>query len=47
VINTYRLWLRYELFRGNLTPSAFDASERMLVDFLKRQELPARTTMAT
>ena len=27
VVNTYRAWLRYELFRGNLTPEAFNASE--------------------
>jgi predicted PolB exonuclease-like 3'-5' exonuclease len=28
VINTYRVWLRYALFRGNLTDAAFQGSER-------------------
>jgi 3'-5' exonuclease len=27
VINTYRVWLRYELFRGRLTQNQFAASE--------------------
>ena len=27
VVNTYRLFLRYELFRGNLTPDQYAASE--------------------
>lgn len=30
VINTYRLWLRYQLFRGGLTSEQFKASERDL-----------------
>ena len=30
VINTYRLWLRYELFRGNLDRVTFKASEERL-----------------
>jgi 3'-5' exonuclease len=34
VINTYQLWLRYELFRGTLSQEAFDASERNLADFM-------------
>jgi len=34
VINTYQVWLRYELFRGTLSPDAFEASERNLVDFM-------------
>jgi 3'-5' exonuclease len=25
VVNTYRVWLRYELFRGTLSHSAFEA----------------------
>jgi predicted PolB exonuclease-like 3'-5' exonuclease len=33
IINTYRVWLRYELFRGTLSQNAFEASERDLVDF--------------
>jgi len=27
VVNTYRLWLRYDLFRGRLTPAQFAGSE--------------------
>ena len=27
VVNTYRLWLRHELFRGKLSHEAFQASE--------------------
>jgi predicted PolB exonuclease-like 3'-5' exonuclease len=35
VVNTYRLWLRYELFRGRLTENAFQASELNLIDLLR------------
>jgi 3'-5' exonuclease len=35
VINTYRVWLRYELFRGKLTRQSYDASEANLESFLK------------
>jgi predicted PolB exonuclease-like 3'-5' exonuclease len=35
VINTYRLWLRYEVFRGRLSGAEFQASEANLVDFIK------------
>jgi predicted PolB exonuclease-like 3'-5' exonuclease len=35
VVNAYRLWLRYELFRGRLTDAGFRASETSLVDFVK------------
>ena len=34
VVNTYRLWLRYELFRGTLSQNAFEASQRKLADFM-------------
>ena len=34
VVNTYRVWLRYELFRGTLSQDAFEASERNLADFM-------------
>jgi Predicted 3'-5' exonuclease related to the exonuclease domain of PolB len=34
VVKTYRLWLRYELFRGGLRPDAFEASQRNLADFM-------------
>jgi predicted PolB exonuclease-like 3'-5' exonuclease len=35
VVNTYRVWLRYELFRGRLSEAKFQASEAALVDFIK------------
>jgi 3'-5' exonuclease len=35
VINTYRVWLRHELFRGKLTDAAFQASEANLTEFIK------------
>jgi len=34
VVNTYRLWLRYELFRGRLTEAAMRASEENLQAFI-------------
>mgnify|MGYP003651627105 CR=1 FL=1 len=34
VVNTYRVWLRYELMRGALSPEAFEQSERSLTDFI-------------
>jgi 3'-5' exonuclease len=38
VINTYRVWLHYELFRGRLSHAAFHASELHLVEFVKAHE---------
>jgi predicted PolB exonuclease-like 3'-5' exonuclease len=35
VVNTYRVWLRHELFRGALTPDQFAASEAELQRFLQ------------
>jgi predicted PolB exonuclease-like 3'-5' exonuclease len=35
VVNTYRVWLRYELFRGRLTETAYQTSEVNLIDYLK------------
>ena len=35
VVNTYRVWLRHELFQGKLTNSAFEASEGSLQEFIK------------
>jgi hypothetical protein len=35
VLNTSRVWLRYELFRGRLSEAQFQASEADLVDFIK------------
>lgn len=34
VVNTYRIWLRYELFRGRLGEIEFTASEKALAVFL-------------
>ena len=38
IVNTYRVWLRYDLFRGRLSPSDFEASEQALAAFLKGKE---------
>ena len=35
VVNTYRLWLRHELFRGRLDQSQFDYSEQDVIGFSK------------
>jgi hypothetical protein len=35
VLNTYRVWLRYELFRGRLSEAEFQGSEANLVEFVK------------
>jgi 3'-5' exonuclease len=35
VVNTYRVWLRHELFRGRLSALEFEASEAALVEFIK------------
>jgi predicted PolB exonuclease-like 3'-5' exonuclease len=35
VVNTYRVWLRYELFRGRLNDAGFQASEANLAEFIK------------
>jgi predicted PolB exonuclease-like 3'-5' exonuclease len=35
VLNTYRVWLRYELFSGRLPEAAFQASEANLIEFVK------------
>ena len=34
-VNTYRVWLRYELFRGRLADNEFLASEESLAGFIK------------
>jgi 3'-5' exonuclease len=34
VVNTYRVWLRHELFRGRISALEFEASEAGLVDFI-------------
>jgi 3'-5' exonuclease len=35
VVNTYRVWLRYELFRGRMSEANFRASELNLIEFIK------------
>ena len=35
IANTYRLWLRHELFRGRLSDGGFQASETDLAEFIK------------
>ena len=35
IVNTYRLWLRHELFRGRLSDTGFQASETNLAEFIK------------
>jgi len=35
IVNTYRIWLRYELFRGKLTSSQIQLSEQKLGEFIK------------
>jgi hypothetical protein len=37
VVNTYRIWLRYELFRGRLTEQEFLASEDSLLGFIRER----------
>jgi predicted PolB exonuclease-like 3'-5' exonuclease len=39
IVNTYRVWLRYELFRGRLGPAEYEASNRSLSEYiLARQD---------
>ena len=35
VVNTYRVWLRYELFCGRLSESGHQTSERNLADLIR------------
>jgi predicted PolB exonuclease-like 3'-5' exonuclease len=35
VLNTYRVWLRHELFRGRLSDADFQASEANPAEFVK------------
>jgi predicted PolB exonuclease-like 3'-5' exonuclease len=39
VINTYQVWLRYELFRGNLSENEFEASQWTIMDFMTRRAI--------
>ena len=48
VVNTYRVWLRYELFRGKLTEAGFEASEANLDECIgARNKLKGAITDAT
>ena len=38
VLNTYRVWLRYELFRGRLSEPEFQGSEANLLEYIKARE---------
>jgi predicted PolB exonuclease-like 3'-5' exonuclease len=38
IVNTYRVWLRFELFRGRLGESEYAGSEEGLVTFIKARE---------
>ncbi|MGO9546797.1 MAG: 3'-5' exonuclease [Rhodomicrobium sp.] len=42
IVNTYRVWLRYELFRGRLGQNEYEASERGLAEFVKAKETSKR-----
>ena len=35
IVNTYRVWLRYELFRGRLTHAEYGASEANLLEYIR------------
>ena len=37
VVNTYRVWLRYELFLGRLSEKSFESSEQNLGEFIGAQ----------
>ena len=37
MVNTYRVWLRYELFRGKLTEAEYLGSEGDLGRFIKER----------
>lgn len=38
IVNTYQIWLRYELFRGRLNQDGFEASEHSLAEFIEARE---------
>src|SRR6516225_1852094 len=39
VMNTYRVWLVYELFRGAITPDQLDWSEKQIREFVANRKL--------
>jgi len=46
VLNTYRVWLRYELFRGRLDAVEYQASERNLAEFMTTRAKRAQVDAA-
>jgi len=40
VVNTYRLWLRHELFRGSISETVYRKSEQSLLEFMNRNARP-------
>jgi predicted PolB exonuclease-like 3'-5' exonuclease len=47
IVNTYRVWLRYELFRGRLSPIQFQFSEQKLREFILAHGNTKQHLMAT
>jgi 3'-5' exonuclease len=47
VMNTYRVWLRYELFCGRLTDAGFEVSERNLEEFIRARNKPVSCATIT
>ena len=47
VCSSYRVWLRYELFRGKMTKQSYDASEANLHKFLEGRNNAAPQTIKT
>lgn len=47
VINTYRVWLRYELFRGKMTKQSYETSEVNLQNFVKARNNTTPQTVKT
>jgi 3'-5' exonuclease len=45
VVNTYRVWLRHELFQGNLSNAGFEASEANLEECIRARPLKTRTSL--
>ena len=48
IVNTYRVWLRYELFRGRVSSGECEASHHCLAEYLKekRESKPHLAGMA-
>jgi predicted PolB exonuclease-like 3'-5' exonuclease len=40
VLNTYRVWLVYELFRGSITPGELEWSEAQIREFVATRKFP-------